>query len=330
MGYRAIERWQQLAADQSRTTGIPSIDSGVSSGYGQIRFALGSDGEWRLLIPIGSDARPDELPSSANLRITVVRLTLQRTALRYADMQCCNRQLNQVFAELVDAILSRIEHGSVPLSAIAGAMAEFRELLRDECRARIPIERVLGLIGELHVLSMLSTYSVACVAAWTGPFEQRHDFRRGLHAIEVKTSARVDASRVHINGIEQLAEPTGGELLLVHVRLERTDAGPLTVGMLFQQLVQAGVNSHVLGHALAQLGCDDPFDLAWNETAWTLEGVTGYAVTQGFPRLVSTSLLQGSLPAGVAHLGYELDLSVAASFAQTQLQFETFLKEMMT
>lgn len=330
MGYRAIERWQQLAAEQSRTTGIPSIDSGVSSGYGQVRFALGPTGEWRLLIPIGSDARPDALPASVNLRITVVRLTQQHTALRYADMQCCNRQLNQVFAELADAILCRIEHGIAPLSAIAGAMAEFRELLRDERHAQVPIEQVLGLIGELLVLQHLARYSASCTDAWTGPFEQRHDFRRGRHAIEVKASARSDATRVHINGIEQLAEPAGGKLLLVHVRLERTDVGPLTVGILFQQLVQAGANPHALGHALAQLGCDNPFDLAWNETAWTLEGMTTYAVTPDFPRLVRSSLVQGSLPAGVAHLGYELDLSVATSFALLQLQFESFMEEMMT
>jgi hypothetical protein len=329
MEYRTVERWQQLSATQPGEGGIPSIDSGVSSGYGQVRFALGPDGERRLLIPVGQDVFPEPLSSSANLRLSVIRLSLQHTTLRYVDLQCTNRQLDQVFAELADAILHRIEHGITPMAAIAGALTEFRELLRGQSQVLVPIEQILGLIGELLVLQRLTRHTASCVAAWTGPFEQRHDFRRGRFAIEVKTSARADATRVHINGISQLAEPDGGKLLLMHVRLERADAGPLTVGALVKQLTHAGVDALALERALAEMGCENPSDPAWNQIAWTLEGMTPYLVRLDFPRIVASTLDKNHLPTGISNLNYELDLSVATDFVLAPQQLETYLEEMM-
>lgn len=315
MNDRPIERWKMLRSTGvgDGTLEVPSVSSGVETGYGPVRFAVGPEGQPRLLVPCGPGGTLSE-EANGKLAATLSRFTLSGRGVLFVDVMSVDRALDPVFAELADEILFRIDGGAAPIAAVEGTIADFRNLLREGVAQDIEDNKIYGLIGELVVLRSLARMAPSAVGAWTGPYEQRHDFRRRECAIEVKTSSRADATSVSISSCEQLSEPSGGSLVLVHVKVERTDKGDLFVAGLVSEIVDCGVDRSVLEKGLAALGCLDPDSPTWNRIRCGLEGVTAYRVANGFPRITAAQFPGGVLPDGIESIVYSIDLRSAQQF----------------
>jgi hypothetical protein len=316
MANRPIEHWVRLrnSGDGDGAIEVPSISSGVDTGYGYARFAVGPNGEPRLLVPAGPGGQKLGNLSAGKLAVQLSRYTLNGRATLFLDVMCLERPLDAVFAEIADEILHRISSGVAPGKSVETTISDFRELLQDSDRRTVEESKVIGLLGELVVLEMLCRTSPAAIEAWTGPFDQRHDFRRRGQAIEVKTSSRADATSVVISSIEQLTEPAHGVLTLAHVRMERAMGGSLTVAKLVQKIVSLGVGREDIQRRLSSISCDSPDSDAWNNVEFSLEGVSAYRVRERFPRINSSAFEGGKLPAGITAISYTVDLSAAKEF----------------
>lgn len=316
MTERPIAQWMRL---RSTGTGdgaieVPSLSSGVETGFGPVRLAIGPEGQPRLMVPCGAASSIRGGLSSDKLSVTMSRYDVAGRATRFIDVMCADRTLDAVFAELASEVVHRVAGGDGAVGAVEGTIADFRDLLRDAAGQDVPDHEIVGLIGELFVLRDLVRKSPDAIATWTGPFDQRHDFRHGGRAIEVKTSSRADATSIHVTSIEQLSEPAGGSLLLVHLHIERSGNGELSVSALCDEIVRYGVARQRLGEALAAMGCPNPDSAAWNRICFSLEKISGYRVESGFPRVSATQLPGGVLPAGIVSVSYEVDLRLAAGF----------------
>jgi len=316
MAESPVEGWAVLrqAGKGDGALEVPSRATGIQSGFGPARYALGPNGEPRLLIPCSEAGQRRNLGATPKLDVSVVRYRHAGRHAPFIDIMCRDRGLDAVFAELAGEILARLAAGTTPHDATAGTIADFRELLTGNDRDEISRETIIGLIGELHVLRLLSALNPEAIHAWTGPHDMRHDFRRRNLAIEVKTSSRSDSSRIGISGWEQLLPPSGGDLVLVHLRLEQAESGDLKLSSLVEDLVSTGVDRTKLLAGIAELGCNDPAHPSWNRLAFSLEGLDGYRVEEGFPRIVPTVFLGGHAPQGIGRLEYEVDLGHAAAF----------------
>lgn len=323
------EGWKALrqAGKGDGTLEVPSRTTGVETGFGPARYALGPAGELRLLIPCSLGSQRRNLGATPKLDVSVVRYQLGGKQAPFVDLMCTDGSLDAVFAELVSEVLSRLEAGNSPEDATAGTISDFRELLISDARGEASRSAIIGLLGELHVLSLLSLRSPNAVRAWTGPFELRHDFRRGLLAIEVKTSARSNATSVSINGSDQLLAPASGQLVLLHVRLEQADGGEIRLEALFENLISIGVDRKQLLKGLAETGCIDPSDAAWNRLAFSMQGCDSYRVAGGFPRIASDLFVDGAFPDGVSDLRYQVDLGHAAECRMTETELDRYLEE---
>ncbi len=328
----ATEFWGRL---RSTGTGdgkleVPSLSTQVETGYGPALYAVGPAGEPRLLVPFGSGSAPKDLGSGPNLFAGVSMFKIDGRSVSFLDVVVSDRKLDNVFAELVGEILIRLREGQAPVRAVSGTISDFRTLLLGQGRKNPSMGELMGLVGELGILKRLVDLKPSAIAAWTGPFGQRHDFRSGDDALEVKTSGRSDSGRLAINGFHQLHAPEGGTLLLAHIRLERADEGSLSVSGLCTDILEAGAQRENLIAALSEIGCDEPFGEKWNATRFSFEGLDIYRVNKGFPRLTPDEFIEGALPAGVATLSYEIDLSHARDFLvshdATADLFEGFLK----
>ncbi len=290
---------------------VPSMSTGVETGYGEALYAVGPKGEPRLLVPVAQASGGVDIGSSPNMIAGPTILTQNGKSRTFLDVMVTSRHLDAVFADLVAEILRRLSGGDAPASAISSTISEFRQLLLDGPRRKIAENTVLGLAGELLILSRLTDLSSASVSSWVGPYEQRHDFRSGSRAIEVKTSSRSDSTVVTIHGIEQLQPPGGGVMHIAHVRLERAQGADITVGSLVERIRASGGDTERLSTALVELGCDDPNSEAWNEQAFHLEALDLFVVDESFPRLTGEQIVGGHLPHGIDNLSYQVDLRVA-------------------
>lgn len=313
---RAGTSWSTLRAGGREDTGleIPTLPAGAETEHGPVRLALGPEGEPRLLLPLGPRSRRPELPAAPALKITDTRYRLAGKTLRFLDISCVVRELEPVFSDLADAILGRVREGMDGAIAAASALKEFRALLIGTRAQEIPDHIICGLVGELVALERFACIHLGAAALWRGPHGERHDFRGGRDGLEVKTSMRASRDVVRISDLDQLAEPEGGSLHLLHLGLEPVAGGAISVGRCYTDLIALGCDAETLAAGLAAMGCDDPLSVDWNRLAFILEREALYDVRPGFPRLVPGDLRGGAAPLGVSEIEYDVDLAAAAEF----------------
>jgi hypothetical protein len=97
----------------------------------------------------------------------------------------------------------------------------------------------------------------------------------------------------------------------------------LSVATLVEDIIATGASGAVLRQGLAAMGCLDHKADAWNRIRVGLEGIQGYRVEAGFPRIISAHFPGNTLPDGIESLVYEVDLRVAKPFALGAAELES-------
>ncbi len=195
----------------------------------------------------------------------------------------------------------------------------WHHLLKGGNDDRLTEEEQKGLIGELLVLQrhLLPTLSAhRAVTGWTGPMGTPRDFELGKICIEVKARRGSAQPSIAISSAQQLDDTDLDALFLSIVDLasavmDHPDAMTVTT-------LAAGLSHFIetLDPAAAELFDtrllstgfrweDDYSDCAW------LEGTSRmYRVATGFPRITLDSI-----PPGVDHLRYSIDLSACDPYS---------------
>ncbi len=308
--------WTILRAGAGETSGleIATVPASVSTAEGPVRLALGTKGEARMLLPLSEKESGKEVVGAPALNIEVSTYGYKGKQQRFLDLTCMSSELEKVFAELGEAILLRVEAGSTCADAAQSTIGEFRSLLIRPNASQIPQSQVAGLVGELLFLNRLLDRNPDAWKCWRGPAGDRHDFAAGSNSLEVKVSLSKGRKKVTINGFDQLEEPAGGSLQLLHFELETAGSGLLSVNALGQAALGKASQPGNLQQLLSAVGCDDVSDPSWNHIAFRLENEALFKVSFGFPRLVPSMLTGGASSAGISNVSYATDLSTAEEF----------------
>jgi hypothetical protein len=204
------------------------------------------------------------------------------------------------------AVVAQLQQAGRPLAeAVATAVAHLRDLTM--ARSPLPLEREIGLLGELLFLEYCITVlgAQAAVDAWHGPLAEEHDFAIGSVHVEVKSTA--SDRRVHvIHGLDQLEPLAGVPLVLLSMQLTRSspESGRTLPAVIAAVRTHAGARRGALDVKLAMLGWDD-FDADLHDTPWAVRSAPlAYAVDEDFPAITSDRL-GGAVP----HLGQISDVS---------------------
>lgn len=312
----AQKAWNILRAGAGETSGIEiaTVPTGVSTADGPVRLALGDSGEARMLLPLSGNESGKEIVGAPALNIKVSTYSYMGKQQRFLDLTCMSNELEKVFAELGDEILSRVRASSTCVKAAHSTIEEFRALLVQARTGQAPLHEVAGVVGELLVLNRLLDRNPEAWKSWRGPAGDRHDFASGADALEVKVSLGKGRTKITINGFDQLEEPAGGTLHLQHFELETVASGILSVGALGQAALSKASDASTVAELLAAVGCNDVSDPEWNQVSFRLEAESLYRVAKGFPRLVPRMLTEGTTPAGISGVSYTTDLSIAEAF----------------
>lgn len=329
--YAATNGWTILRAGVSAASNleIPTVRTEVSSTAGPIRLAVGPSGEPRVLLPLADRDHVRAIVEAPSLRIVVTHLTQGGKQLRFLDIMCTAKHLEGAFADVVNAILVRVEQGLSSLEAAWTTMEDFRSLLLEQANTGPTIERIAGLAGELLILNRLIDQSSAAWRAWRGPAGDRHDFRSGSVSLEVKTTLKQGKSTIVVHGLNQLEPNTGGSLYLSHLTLEPSAGGLLSIGALAHRALSRVDDRSQLQATLADAGCQDPGSPQWNRQQFNLEAEAFYEVGDEFPRLVPASLLGGKAPIGVSTVAYNVDLATASSCLRDQVRQRSIEDELV-
>lgn len=327
----AADSWRLLRArgHTSDEVEVPSLLSGVVADAGPVRFALGSRGEGRLLLPITAAERVPAIPDTPTLRIIDEIYSFGSESCRFLDLTCLAPELVGVFGEVADEVVNRIAAGHSALNACVATLSEFRMLLVPS-QSKVGKQAIVGLVGELLLLEELLEMDANACDLWRGPLAERHDFRGGKLAAEVKTSGRAGSELMHVTSIEQLLEPAGGELCLVRYTLEEVVGGQFSAASLFARIATKVAEPLKLRDLLARLECQDPRSDDWNSCSFELEERRTYQINGQFPRVVPSSLAEGGLPVGISSLEYEVDLAAARQALLSAEAHREYLERMVS
>ncbi|WP_255349498.1 PD-(D/E)XK motif protein [Thioalkalivibrio sp. ALJ24] len=306
---------------------MPSLALPARTDAGQIRLAVGPNGEARLLVPLARDDSLQSMEAGPALLISVSTLMHKGRASRFMDLMCLSSELETVFGDVVSEILARIAAGANVSQATSETIEDFRALLIPHSHRDIERHRVAGLVGELVILNRLLDLSPSAWRAWQGPAGDRHDFRVRDNSLEVKASLRAGVSVITINGLAQLEPPSDGSLHLLHLVLEPADGSLLSVAALGGQALSKADNPSGLRELLLSVGCSDILDERWNRHTFRLEGEKLYSVSVDFPRIAPSCFEGGDVPAGVVDATYEIDLGFAESCRRPPTEVDELLRE---
>lgn len=294
---------------------MPTVRLGLDAGFGPVRLARPASGQLALLVPTALGRRLDEGLAGEGLAVRVAQYTVSGgRLLPFVEVGCTDTNLESAFLWLISAVLTRLKAGRSPEVAVAETIGEFRDLMR---RARLfPIERLVGLAGELHVLSRLLKSRPDAAAAWTGPLKQRHDFSLPGACIEAKSTIQ-QSRRIRVHGLEQLDPPADGRpLLIVQLTYEHGGAGGSSLLDMIESvrtqcadpsLFDSRMDAMELGHW--------PMIDCFRRERFLLKAESYYSVNAAFPRLSRDSFISGQPADAISAIEYDIDLSRASNCA---------------
>ncbi len=245
----------------------------------------------------------------AALEVGARELEVSSRTASFLDVTCLFESVAEVFDHFIVAVLDRLKQApGAPATALAEVLGRWKQFLVPS-QGPPGREKLATVIGELLVLlDVVRVDAAKRIDSWLGPFGGRHDIRRGVTAVEVKTTRAHTSRRVTINGEDQLEAPDGGTLHLHFVRLEEVPGGGRSVASLVDDLLSEGVPAEPLFDALSAVGIPIPELPATSDTGFEVRERFTVPIDDDFPRIVRASFLAGTLPLGVADLSYVIDL----------------------
>ena len=298
--------WTVLASNPP-VAGVVTAATGYRVAAGDLLAGIDHDGRRHLLIPLhaGEAARTDTKGRAVHLA------RIAEDGSQYLTVFCLLPDLHRVFTQFCRELVESIEGAASPAREAAAAFERWRALFSEAAQhGLLSEEALIGLMGELVAVERLLNHGAPSdLRFWVGPHGDLHDIRSSTHAIEVKATLVREGRIVPISSIDQLEEPAGSDLVLLHLRFDR-DPGGLNLTDLVTRVLDAGAQRLELEQRLRDVGAN-PDDLAsYGAKKFRLTDMRAYDVAgAAFPRLVRSDFAAGDVPPGTLRLSYSIDLT---------------------
>jgi hypothetical protein len=293
--------------------------------------ALDADGKRHLLILLLNDEPNVQDKQSRGIGAFTRQLTLSgHEPGRYIDITCQDPAGIEAF-DLIGGELAERLAGTEPASeCVTRVLAKWRRFWTAVPQQMLSTEKLIGVLAELWFLCYWLCPKAGvgeAVQRWRGPFSSRHDFEWPGCSIEVKatTSTR---GRIHwINGIDQLAPPDAGELLLFSLRLRQEAGGNTTLVSVIEACRETiGQEPEALTRleeGLGRCGYSPAHDDEYAQLRFRIVDGALFQVRDDFPRITSATFPTGA-PVGVEHVEYEINLETFAHLRLAQHPGDAF------
>lgn len=295
--------------------------------------ALDADGKRHLIIRL--DPEDTTLVDSSSRGVTVVTRELYvvgQTPSQFIDLACWDVNGHGAFdligGELAQGLARTDQPPALLCSRVLGKWRRFWGQIPKQV---LSLEQQVGLFGELWFLAFWlipQCGNEQAVTRWRGPFGARHDFEWVGKSVETKAST-MSSGRIHrVNGIDQLAPPTNGDLYLFSIRLQSDGGSTNTLNSLVERCrTLLAADPTVIDRweaALVTAGYSIAHVDEYERLHWRVADEFLYHVTGDFPRLVREHLKNG-LPQGVDRVSYDILLDGFSNFVVDQNHLPSIL-----
>ncbi|MFC4067007.1 PD-(D/E)XK motif protein [Actinoplanes subglobosus] len=302
------------------TSEVPVLVAGMP-----LLCALSPERRRHLLVPVppADYARADTRAAAVHL----LPLTLEAAGVRveYASLVLLRDDLLEIFTGLCADVVAALAVGPAePIVVVAQVLDGWRELFRSG--SQLGVEQLAGLFGELRLLNALLDRDASLLGAWRGPLRSPHDFVANRKAVEVKATTAPEGRSVRIHGLDQLAAPENGDLMLQWMRLDTSDPAGISLPEIVDSTVRRVGRPQELLQLLARVGYFTADRHIYDGVRFAVVEEACYLVVESFPRIVTSAFVDG-VPVGISGVRYTLDLDVGPAPMQKE-DIEQFLQVM--
>jgi hypothetical protein len=279
--------------------------------------AIDAAGIRHLLIVLVADDKPFRDLRGRGISVDTKELCIEgKETERYLDIVCHDSSGHSAFDLVGGDLAEGLSRGTLtPGDLVRQVLSKWRRFWGQTPRQLLTRDEQVGLFGELWFLLMWLASKVSlpeAVNRWRGPFGARHDFESLELSIEVKATTSTRGRIHHINGIDQLAPPEVGRLLLFSLVL-REDAGaehslPTLVASCRERLMREDETLVTFDDALGKTGYSPAHEEEYAKLHVRIVEEGLFRVEGRFPRLTRELFVSG-IPDGVGVVGYEIDLA---------------------
>jgi hypothetical protein len=241
--------------------------------------------------------------------------TLGNQRLVLTLQQKINADLFLSLCEALITALAPITDSAVAMTVAIAHLRRWKVFLTGKRTGILSAEEVRGLFAELIFLRDLYLMRLPhneAIDAWCGADRVQQDFIFRDNAVEVKSLSGRERNAVRISSEDQL-ETLSSRLFLEVYRLtdlpDSSSGNSLNslVGLIEAELTDAQA---VETFSLKLAACGYAPLRDYDAPVFVVSGVKTFCVSDGFPRLV-----RSTLPRGIKRLSYDLELESIESFA---------------
>jgi hypothetical protein len=246
---------------------------------------------------------PQVAEGFAGARMVTVDRVVGGTVCRLLRLESSIEGLRNEFAVVCAQMVTPGPGGATRISLLAnpsGWWDRWRHLLGNAVVNRTTYATLAEMLAIERLLSRGEKIE------WRGPLGGAIDIATPSAGYEVKATVSRYDSRIHVSGQFQLALAEGRPLNLLHYRFEPAESGEC-VNAVCRRLIAAGMSTELLEGLLSRCGLEAGCS-AREETFILLESRI-FPVNAAFPRITPASFVGGTVPSGVVHVEYQVDLS---------------------
>ena len=308
--------------------GLPTEPVSIETAQGPVRVALTAEGHARFLVPVDIRTRQISVEGGTLLSVSLKTLHIGGAPFRFIDIVCNERHLEPIFSDFCEEVCRKIENGNTAQRSVEETFYAYRSLFAIAHSRQIPLEKIVGLLGELEVLGWLLEHDPGAVGNWLGPTGSKHDFSASAVSGEVKTTLSSGSDTVTISSLEQLTPVGERALHLLFLRFAEVGRQGLKISQRIARVRDACIDPSLLDERLEKLDYYEEDADKWDERSFSFEARRFYRVTEDFPRLGSDLLVEGELRQGIGKVSYVLDLRAASRFALNQSEEAQLLERL--
>jgi len=310
------EIWGQIKQDHRAPGSISALPLEVSGlPPSDVLLCITQDDNPGILLRSPGGRAP--LPKPGCGRLVVKREQLLRKGSQpddYIRIECLEAGLETPFALLASQVVNHLSLGATPSKACMEAVLEFRRLVSRNGGLLPTEEEILGLAGELLLIRKLVKVSQSLWQGWNGPLGSARDYSWGSTDIEAKASRMAGDSKLTVNGLDQLEPQESRDLLIHHSVFIDNPTGTIHIPGLVDEIREQISDPEAFDERLIAAGYLNEQKELWLEHCFTLHGSTIYRVRDDFPRIRKSDFPDGTLPAGISKLRYDIMLSNCSDF----------------
>lgn len=314
--YIVEETWTRLETSRPRGDNLTARLAFPDS-TPRLLAAIDAAGTRHLLVVLESKDEAYRDLQSRGISVDTRDLRVEgRTAERYLDLVCHDASGYAAFDLIGGELAETLKRGGLPpREVVRQVLSKWRRFWGQTARQVLTREEQVGLFGELWFLLKWLSIKVGpdeATRRWRGPSGARHDFEWVGGSIEVKSTTATVGRVHHINGVEQLAPPETGILMLYSIVL-REEAGaeynlPSLIASCRDQLHASDEGLALFDDSIAKTGYSPAHEEEYAKLHLHVIKDGIFRVEGRFPRL-TPQLFPSGVPDGVVEIDYTIDLA---------------------